>query len=148
MSERTCGDSGGVTKDGVLCPTSRNLSATNGLCAFHDPERRDAFHRAGGRAGGAATAAKHRLAQLEREAIAGIKPEQLGKLETVQDALRWTKAVGVALADRAITPSEANALLRVVKEWRSNEDLRLRREDLRALEEQVTELRQVTRGSR
>jgi hypothetical protein len=142
----TCGDSGGITKDGRSCPTNQNLSATNGLCIVHDPERKGQLSRAGVEAGGPsaggkAAARNRRIAKLEREARAGIKRDDLGDLATVEDAIRWTRVIGIGLADRNIHPDEANALMRVVAQWHKNEDLRLRRDDLRDLARQVSELR-------
>lgn len=142
MSTPTCGDSGGVTKDARPCPTSVNLGRS-GLCPWHDPERREAFLKAGQAAGGRAAAQKARMAKLEREARAGIPRGQLGDLATVEDAIRWTRVIGIALADRSIHPDEANALMRVVAQWHKNEDLRLRRDDLRDLARQVSELRRA-----
>lgn len=142
----TCGDSGGITKNGRSCPTTLGLSLGSGRCVVHDtPERKAAFIQAGreagnSAAGGRATAEKRRIEKLEREARAGIKRGDLGELVTVEDAARWTRVIGIALADRAILPDEGNALLRVVAQWHKNEDLRLRRDDLRDLERQVAEL--------
>jgi hypothetical protein len=144
----TCGDSGGITKDGRSCPTQYNLSATSGLCVLHDPERKEAFQKAGRESGGAlagsrASARNRHIEKLEREARAGIPRGALGELATVEDAIRWTKIIGIALADRSILPAEGNALMRVIAAWHKNEDLRLRRDDLRDLARQVSELRRA-----
>ena len=125
ITRPTCGDVGGVTKDGRPCPTTANLGAT-GFCPFHDADKTRV--RAMGAAGGAGP---------------GLSVEHLGQLASVEDAMRWTRLIGVALARRDITPSEANALMRVVAQWHKNEDLRLRREDLRDLERQVRGLRKA-----
>lgn len=127
MSVPCCGDAGGVTKDGRPCPVAANLGPT-GFCPWHDPDktRRSAIQAAA--AGGATP---------------GLSVEHLGSLETIDDAVRWTKLIGTALARRDITPSEANALMRVLAQWHKNEDLRLRREDLRELERQIAEMQRA-----
>jgi hypothetical protein len=133
MTKRaTCGDAGGVTKDGRSCPTKDNLGVT-GFCPWHDPDtsRRQAIQEAGGRAA------------AEKRAGDGIKRADVGKLETIEDAIRWTRVIGLGLIDRNILPSEANALMRVVAQWHRNEDLRLRRDDLRDLQRQFNELRKA-----
>ena len=121
----TCGDAGGVTKDGRPCPTAANLGES-GFCPFHDPDKTRL--KAMGAKGGSTP---------------GLSIEHLGDLETVKDAVRWTQLIGKALARRDITPNEANALMRVVSQWHKNEDLRLRAEDLRDLERHVQELKRL-----
>jgi hypothetical protein len=123
ITRRTCGDAGGTKKNGDPCPVTANLGES-GFCPWHDPDttRLQAMRSAGGRA-------------------KGLAVESLGQLETVEDATRWTRLVGMALAREDITPNQANALMRVIAQWHKNEDLRLRRDDLRDLERQVRDLR-------
>jgi hypothetical protein len=122
---RTCGDAGGVTKDGRPCPTAANLGES-GRCPFHDPDKTRL--KAMGAKGGSTP---------------GLSIEHLGELQTVEDAIRWTQLIGKALARRDITASESNGLMRIVSQFRANEDLRLRRDDLRDLERQVRELKRM-----
>ena len=117
----------GTKKDGTPCPTKANLGET-GYCPWHDPDtrRRSAIQAAGG-------SAPHVL--------------DLGALETVEDAFRWTRMIGSAVARGEIGAAQSNALMRVVAQWHKNEDLRLRRNDLRDLERQVRELQRRKGGA-
>ena len=114
----SCGDSGGRTKAGQLCRTEIGLSASNGLCLFHDPDRADELlqiRRDGQRA---SVAARSRIRTANpHEAPAAPK--------TVEDAVEFASWAAWAVATGKIdarTAREAAYCLRAFIDGRKHVD--------------------------
>lgn len=115
----TCGDSGGVTKAGAPCANFLNLSATNGLCLAHDPERAAEKKEAsanGGRAG----------AETKRGAMVARPSEVPAAPKTLEDAVEFaswlSRAVCIGTLD-ARTAHEATYSLACFKAGAEKRDL-------------------------
>jgi len=89
--------------------------------------------REAGRRGGKTTA--------KRFKSPGLPAEELGPLDTVEDAQRWLKRIAQAVGERRLTHSEGATMTRAVKAWIQSEDTRLRASDLQELQEQIAELK-------
>lgn len=125
---RTCGDAGGRRSDGSPCGTYLNLSPTNGLCLWHDPERRERFREisaAGGRA----------AAKARREKRAADPDDVPPPPRTLDDACRWASWAIHAVAVGRIhqrTGHEIGYLVNAFKAAIEKRDLLREIEDLRA----------------
>lgn len=95
MTQRTCGDSGGRTKDGALCGSFMNLNEENGLCLFHDPLRR-AEAKAMRRHGAKAKAEKMRRekAALPEGLPLSRPPRTLNEAETLASWIAYATLTG------------------------------------------------------
>jgi len=129
-SERACR---GMTTKGQPCGAPPELvDPSSGYCASHDPEMREMLREAG-RRGGQTTA--------KRFKSPGLPAEELGPLESVEDAQRWLRLIAQAVGERRITHSEGSSMTRAVKAWIQSEDTRLRATHLQELQEQIAELK-------
>lgn len=129
-SDRTCD---GTNLDGTPCGAPpRLVDPSKGLCAQHDPERRDMMREAA-RRGGRASARKKR----------GLITEDLPPLDSHDAAELWAERVGRAAALGTITSSAANAALRAVKLWIEARESGEVSERLDALERAMQEWRRT-----
>lgn len=118
--------------DGHPCGAPSHLvDPSTGLCPSHAPGASERLSEAG-RKGAEATARKLRGA--------GLPAEELGPLETVEDAQRWLRLIAQAVGERRLSHSEGTSMTRAVKAWIDTEDVRLRARDLRDLQDQLAEL--------
>jgi len=123
----------GTTSSGDPCAAPAGfVDPSSGYCASHDPEMREMLREAG-RRGGRATAKRFRGS--------GLPAEELGDLQTVEDAQRWLRLIAQAVGERRITHSEGSSMTGAVKAWIRSEDTRLRAADLQELQEQIAELK-------
>lgn len=122
-----------TTASGAPCRApSALVDPSQGLCPAHQPGASERLAEAG-RKGAETTARKLRGD--------GLHPEELGALETVEDAQRWLKRIAQAVGQRQLTHSEGASMTRAVEAWIRSEDTRLRAVDLRELQNQIAELK-------
>lgn len=127
MSRETCK---GQTKAGKPCKSP--FVDEEGYCPAHAPGG-TATMRERGRKGAQTTKARYKGRGLHRD--------QLGCLESIEDAQRWLRMIAQAVGAREITHNEGAAMTSTVRAWLSAEDSRLRAEDLAELQGQIAELR-------
>lgn len=123
----------GQNVDGSDCGAPPKLvDPFSGYCHSHDPDREEE-RRERSRKGGQTTARRFRSR--------GLTAEDLGPMETPADAQRILHRIAVGVGSREITHGEGQAMTAAVREWLKATDLRLRSENLRALEDQIRELK-------
>lgn len=138
MSKPTCGDSGGVTRDGRPCRSTLNLGKT-GLCLSHDPARIQEA-RAIRVKGGVAAGVSKRLAKAANPKLVPKPPR------TLQDAVDWSSwamhSVAIGEID-ARTGHEVGYLVNAFKAAVEKRDL-LR--EIEALRAELAEAQKLRRG--
>lgn len=96
---------------GEPCNAPEGLVDETGLCQSHrDPEGM----RERGRKGGEAT----------REALArpGLTSEELGSLETIEDAQRWLRLIGEGVVTKRLDRGDASAAVKAIEAWLKADD--------------------------
>lgn len=97
----------GTNADGSACRAPENLvDPETQLCAGHDPARREMLIEAGKKGGKAAA---------RRMKRAGLEAEELGALESIEDARRWLEKIGHAVAAGQLDHKSASAALKSVE---------------------------------
>lgn len=125
-----------VKDDGERCRVTNSVNPDTGLCYFHDPERREELQRARSK-GGHATAAKR--ADDDRAVPTHDAPDPP---ETLEDAVEWAAWASVQVATGRLDTSRANAVARLLKEFRQA----LERSESREALERIEELRERVEG--
>jgi hypothetical protein len=100
----------GVKDDGSACMIDpRFVDDESGYCMAHDPEKGTKRMSELGRLGQEA---------IQRKAAAkGITEEELGPLETLDDAKRWLEVIGKAVAQGRLSDRAGGTVVRAVSEW-------------------------------
>src|SRR5690349_16856708 len=124
MTEMTPRRCAGRTADGSPCavPSELLVQRADGVswCSSHDPSpvAREARKLASLR-GGESTRAKHRQRAV-------LDPGELGPLESPEDATRWARTIGEAVATGRLSASAGQTVTRVLAEWTRARDLHVR----------------------
>ena len=98
---------------------------------FSDP----AFAKKAGSKGGRATADKYRKR--------GLSLEQLGELETIDDAKRWLALIGQHVLSGGLNRQDGDVGIRAVRAWLEAHGSSIASEALEELRGQVKDLRQI-----
>jgi len=109
---QTCGDVGGVSKDGTPCAAFRRLDPDTGLCVWHDPAReseREAIHTAR-MAGFQAHTAERRAKRPET--MPKFPPDTLDRLS------QWHQWAVAAVAIGEINTRTADSISRNLQQLR------------------------------
>ncbi len=106
-------------------------------CNSHDPNPAMVEARRLGRQRGALSTAKH----FRR----GLREEDLGPLESPEDAKRWSSVIAKAAATGQITPAQANASTRAVHQFLHARDQHIKETELADLRADVARLKQQGR---
>jgi hypothetical protein len=125
---RTCGDAGGRRVSGEPCGGTIALSETNGLCAFHDPDR--AEHARAVRAAGSASGPKRPTRRAALPAGMPLRPPK-----TLEDAVTWSAWAMHAVAAGTISERvghEIGYLVNAFKAAVEKRDLQKQIDELRA----------------
>jgi hypothetical protein len=132
---------GGTRHDGAPCgvPAAILRQDEHGewWCMGHDPDPVMRQRHALGTQRGGQTS-KRRLSRYLGE-------DELGQLETAEDAARWSRIVGLAIASGRITPSAGRAILLSVKHWLASHDQTIRENELADLKREVERLKRGVR---
>jgi hypothetical protein len=124
----TCGDAGGKNAQGAPCRAVMRLSASNGLCLMHDPERTEELKAMRSAAGVASKESKRRA----KAALPADVPKAPKTLEDAVQFASWlTWAVCVGALD-ARTAHESAYALNCFKAAVEKRDLQREIEKLRA----------------
>jgi len=95
------------------------------------PEARKRYLSSIGSAGGRASSRKRGK---------GLSPEELGPLETHEDAMRWARTIALAAASERISASRATALRGLLREWRAAREGHVEEVELEELRAKVEAL--------
>jgi hypothetical protein len=123
----------GRTAEGKPCNAPEELvDESTGFCIGHGPEgsKRTAM---AGKLGAAATRAKWRGK--------GLEEGELGPLKTPEDAERWLRIAGEAVAVGRLTDRSGTAITRAVEAWLKASAVRVEREEIADLRVRIDELR-------
>lgn len=123
----------GITAKGEACRApAAMVDPTTRFCRSHAPGASERLREQGKR-GGEATRRRFRGS--------GLPSEELGDLDTVEDAQRWLRLTAQAVGERRLTHSEGASMVRAVEAWMKCEDVRLRAQDLRDVQAQIEQLK-------
>lgn len=129
----------GTNAAGEPCGAPPELvDAEMGYCPAHAPDGPVRMREIASR-GGKAAAAK---------ASGGLHPDDLGELETFDDAKARLDLISRAVLSGRIESKVAQAAIRAVSEWVATEGERAANEDLEALAEELERLKEDLEGSR
>lgn len=122
-----------TTADGSPCAAPSNLvDPETGLCASHDPARRERIREAGRK--GARAAAR------SRNGPAALTSEELPELHDHQDAEQRLDLVSRAVLTGRVEPKVAHAAVRAVETWLKAHEGRMVAEDVEAVRSRLEDL--------
>jgi hypothetical protein len=116
----------GKNDQGEPCGTPETFVGPSGWCPAHEPGGRERLREAG-RLGA-------EVSKQVRRKGKGLRPGELGSLQTPRDAERWLRIIGRAVTEGRLRSKDADAGTRAVREW-------LRAHEAGAVVDQVAELR-------
>ena len=131
----TCGDSGGVTKTGLPCRCTLNLSPVTGRCLQHD-ETRMAERAAMRSAGGTATSASRRLAKAADPATVPPAPK------TIEDAEKFASWLTFTVCSGGIDARTAHEAAVCLREFRGAAEKRIMEREIKALRAELAAARE------
>jgi len=127
-SARQCA---GTNADGSPCRAPAELLLESGYCWTHDPDVPEAEKIAAKRNGGATMRLKARR---------GLDPEELGELQTPEDALRWAFVIARAGATGRLSAGAVTAVRGALSVWVAARDLHIKETELTKLAATVKRL--------
>ena len=119
---------GAETTSGNPCSTEFGLCDQCGLCFQHCDHRAEE-RAAAKRKAGHATAKKYKAA--------GLKPDELPSLESLEAAQEWLEIIGRAVTTGRLTDKAARAAIQAVREWVQAEGARFTNEQLEAVQQRL-----------
>jgi hypothetical protein len=138
---------GAPTRNGGTCRHSTNLSATNGRCLVHDPDRVEEWRSTARRGQQSSVAARaenrRREVAIMEGSTAGPRPPVGNSLEEIGTWLRWVLERG---ASREIDKGEMIALTNGAKALQSVYEKRDLERKVRTLQKQYDELKRQHTG--
>lgn len=121
------------------CNTPPYWIGESGWCRAHDPALAEQRIR-DGQKGAEAANAKKRRGKLDLD--------DLPDLDSPKAAAEWCNLIGLATATGTLTSSRAQALMRVVSEWRKAFDSEQNEKRIRALQDEIRDLKRTRRKAR
>lgn len=118
------------------CGTPSYWVGESGWCRAHDPALAEQRIQ-DGKKGAAIANQKKRRGQLDLDAL----PD----LDSPKAAAEWCSLIGLAVATGHLSASRAQALMRVVSEWRKAWDSEQNEKRIRALQDEIRELKRKAR---
>ncbi len=128
----------GINAQGDPCKAHPNMVDENGWCPAHGPGAQERL-REQGKKGGAALRRKW-------QAIRGLEPEDLGPLDTHEDAKRWLEVIGKAVLSNTIDSKAAHAGARAVETWLKAEGERVTMTVVEDLKAEIDRLKAELKG--
>ncbi len=122
----------GITRSGEPCRAPEHMVDESGYCHAHGPGARERMAERG---------RKGALSLRRKVKGSGLTEDDLGALESYEDAKRWLETIGRAVATGRLGDRAAQAAIRAVSEWVKAEGERLTAQVLDELRDEVERLK-------
>ena len=124
----------GVTRAGEPCRAPEHMVDQSGFCHAHGPAARERMAERG---------RKGALSLRRKVKGSGLTEDDLGALESHQDAKRWLETIGRAVATGRLGDRAAQAAIKAVSEWVKAEGERVGAVEFEALRQDVEKLKEL-----